>query len=209
MSTLKESNRSLIRSASLVNTSLFWYLLSAGTLNSFVLSGLATILAKSGVIAGVSLIGALALDGLLPRWIKEVVVHFRLRHATPGHRTFSVHIHQDSRISVAQLRRRIGEFPEHPEQQNKLWYRLYREQQNEPAVLSALKDYLLSRDIAVVAALFLVIGTLVILIVSGWTTAAAYFAAILTVEYLVFAHVARIQSVAPVRHVLAIESARN
>ncbi len=113
----------------------------------------------------------------------------------------------DSRIDLSRLKASIGEFPTDPVDQNTLWYRLYRKCQNEPSVVSALKDYLLGRDLAVVSLLFLVGGTIMLLGSIGFAASTGWFVVITAAEYLVFSHVARVQGVSLVTNVLAIRSA--
>ena len=162
----------------------------------------------SGVLGGASLIIALVLDSVLPRSAKEVFVNWRIRHAAPGHRAFTDYVRHDSRIDLSRLKASIGEFPTDPVDQNTLWYRLYRECQNEPSVVSALKDYLLGRDLGVVSLLFLVGGTIILLGSIGFDASTGWFAGITAAEYVIFSHIARIQGVSLVTNVLAISAAR-
>ena len=208
MNPIKPKNRPLIWAFSVINATVFWYLYSSGSLDSFLLQELETILAKSGALGGASIIIALVLDSVLPRLAKEVLVNWRFRHAAPGHRAFSHYVHKDSRIDSSRLQANAGQFPTDPVGQNTLWYQLYRDCHNEPSVVSALKDYLLARDLGVISLLFMLGGTAMLLGNIGFHPSTGWFAVITAAEYVIFSHIARIHGAALVTNVLAIISAR-
>ena len=50
------------------------------------------------------------LAALLPSNVKASLVFWRLRHALPGHRAFSIHAVNDPRIDIAVLQKNAGKF---------------------------------------------------------------------------------------------------
>ena len=80
--------------------------------------------------------------------VKQALVFWRIEDALPGCRAFSEHALKDPRIDLIALKRAVGgEFPTHPGEQNKAWYRLYQQVQDSPSIEDAHKEYLLFRDI--------------------------------------------------------------
>lgn len=87
---------------------------------------------------------------------KYRLVFMRLHHALPGHRAFTEYGPRDPRVDMTKVKRLLGnKLPQDPEEQNKLWYRLYRQVANAPAVESVHRDFLLLRDYAALSVLFI------------------------------------------------------
>lgn len=79
--------------------------------------------------------------------LKARLVFWRYRHPLPGSRAFTKLASTDNRIDLYRLQQRFGgSFPEHPDQQNKEWYRIYQRHGSNLGVESAHKEYLLFRD---------------------------------------------------------------
>lgn len=79
--------------------------------------------------------------------LKARLVFWRYRYPLPGYRAFSKLASTDHRIDAHRLQERLGgSFPEHPEQQNKEWYRIYQRHSSNLGVESSHKEYLLFRD---------------------------------------------------------------
>lgn len=96
---------------------------------------------------GVALIVATVLNGVLSADAKARLVFLRWQHALPGHRAFSVHAVRDPRIDISALDKAHGSpLPVDPAEQNRVWYRMYRSVENDPAVRQAHRDYLMLRD---------------------------------------------------------------
>jgi hypothetical protein len=100
----------------------------------------------------------LLLTNVISQLGKARLVFWRWRHPYPGSRAFSHYIYRDDRINREKLRRNIGEFPTDPQQQNSLWYQLYRRVQNDHAVLDAHRAFLLFRDISALSMLLLILS---------------------------------------------------
>jgi hypothetical protein len=93
-------------------------------------------LAQSALVRGLLFAAAgpliaLFLNDLLPSNTKASIVFWRFKDALPGHRAFSEHAEADPRIDMAALKKRIGEFPQSPRDQNSCWYRLYQKHQSK------------------------------------------------------------------------------
>ena len=78
---------------------------------------------------------------------KHRVVYFRWHHPLPGSRAFSELCAKDSRISRKDLISKYGELPSTPDEQNSLWYKIYKEKQSDEVVLNSHGRWLLFRDI--------------------------------------------------------------
>jgi hypothetical protein len=100
---------------------------------------------------------SLLLLNLLPTRVKEVLVHWRLWDVLPGHRAFSQIGPRDARVDMKSIAAARGELPVKPADQNRLWYRLYREHEGSPGVRDAHKSYLLYRELATVSFLLLLL----------------------------------------------------
>lgn len=67
----------------------------------------------------------LLLSSLLSPDAKAILVFWRFDEVLPGHRAFSVHAVNDSRIDMEALRKNVGAFPDAAREENTMWYRLY------------------------------------------------------------------------------------
>jgi hypothetical protein len=113
----------------------------------------AHVTAKNGIVAVSIPLATIIMSGLLNDINKARLVFWRWRHPLPGTRAFSELIWTDSRIDVPALKKSIGKFPRAPQEQNALWYRLYRKHKMTRSVWESHKVYLLARDMSTIAAL--------------------------------------------------------
>jgi hypothetical protein len=149
----------------------------------------------------------LLLSGLLSHGIKASLVYWRIADALPAHEAFSKHGPRDARIDLAALENNIGKFPSIPSEQNRLWFKLYKAVEAQPAVAEAQKKYLLYRDMAAISFLLLMV------VPSGLYFNGAVFSAVWTVagifalQYVIAAVAARHSGIRFVTNVLAIYSA--
>ena len=97
------------------------------------------------------------------------------RHALPGHRAFTEYASSDARIDLSKLKKVCGnKFPD-PVEQNRTWYRLYKTVEGNPAVSHVHRDFLLMRDYAGLAALFMIFfGTAALIEVPSWRASLTY-----------------------------------
>lgn len=109
--------------------------------------------AKNGVIAVSIPLVTIVLAGLLNDISKARLVFWKWRHPLPGARVFSELISTDSRIDLTALRKEIGKFPRAPQEQNALWYKIYKKHKMTRSVWESHKVYLLTRDMSAVAAI--------------------------------------------------------
>lgn len=109
--------------------------------------------AKNGIIAVSIPLITIILAGLLNDISKARLVFWKWRHPLPGTRVFSDLISTDSRIDLTALKKEIGRFPRAPQEQNALWYKLYRKHKMTRSVWESHKVYLLTRDMSTVAAI--------------------------------------------------------
>lgn len=105
--------------------------------------------------AGLALVVTSVANGLLDPVTKARLVFLRWHDALPGSRAFSKWAATDPRVDPARLKRRLGKtFPSGAAAENRAWYKLYKEVEQDPAILRTHSDFLFTRDYAALAALF-------------------------------------------------------
>lgn len=109
---------------------------------------------KDGLIAAGVPIIVIVLSGVLGDLWKARVVFWRWTNPLPGCRVFSDLLAGDPRIDAASLKQKLGKFPRAPHDQNALWFKLYRQHSSALRVLEAHRNYLLTRDMTAIAAVF-------------------------------------------------------
>lgn len=104
---------------------------------------------------GVCLIGIL--NALVEAETKAKIVFLRRSNPLPGSRAFNPEmLSKDSRIDPQRLADKHGAFPDAPQQQNSLWYRIYKTHGEDTSVVEAHKSFLFTRDYAVLCLLMMV-----------------------------------------------------
>lgn len=149
---------------------------------------------------------AVYLNDLLSSNAKASIIFWRFKDTLPGHRAFSEHVESDSRIDTAALKKKIGEFPQNPRDQNTCWYRLYQKHQSNVIISDSHKRFLLFRDSSTL--------TLLIFVIAGVATALseiplglwALIAGGLAMQFLWLSVSARNTGKRLVQNVLALES---
>ena len=106
--------------------------------------------ARSGLVA----IGYVIFSGLLGDWLKAFLVTWRPKHPLPGCRAFTEIGPSDRRVDMDAIRSKHSPLPKDPNQQNKLWYKIYKQHRDDPAVADAHGNYLLTRELAALTLLF-------------------------------------------------------
>lgn len=162
--------------------------------------------AKDGIITASIPLIAIVLSGVLSDTAKARLVFWRWRNPLPGCRAFTELLHTDPRIDVPALIVRLGELPIEPEAQNALWYRLYTQQRMDTRVWEAHKIYLLTRDMASIAAGFVMFFGVAIIVGPVSSKTAATYVAALIAQYLLIASAARNYGTRFVLNVLSKES---
>jgi hypothetical protein len=172
---LKELNRWQIWLIIAANAIVFY---GASQWDAIAVSGLrAAITGAANLLpVGLAVVVTTVANGLLSAELKARLVFLRWKQALPGHRAFSVYAKKDPRIDFVRLQRALGnKLPAEPEAENKAWYRFYLEVQNVPSVLQVHRDFLLLRDYAGLAALFLIaLGGAAFFVVATWKVFAFY-----------------------------------
>lgn len=149
---------------------------------------------------------AVFLNDLLPSNAKASIVFWRFKDALPGHRAFSEHAEADPRIDIAALKKRIGEFPQNPRDQNSCWYKLFQKHQSNIIVSDSHKRFLLFRDSSSLTLLILVIAWIASALSGVPAGLQAVVVGGLVAQFLWLAISARNSGIRLVQNVLALES---
>ncbi|GJD75396.1 hypothetical protein [Methylobacterium goesingense] len=170
-----------------------------------------------GVVAGATSLVPLSLalilttvaNGLLSDPTKTRLVFLRWKHALPGHRAFSVFAASDPRIDLDGLRKLLGkDWPTDPVAENRMWYRLFKDSENDPAVLYSHGEYLFTRDYTGFAAMCLIgLGAAAAFMIEPATTLMVYLGCLL-LQFLLVRHTAATYGERFVCTVLARKAAR-
>lgn len=151
---LKDSNRLNLFLLLLMNLVLFYGLAEGDSIAQLDWSGVLQRIHKA-----VPATAALALIGILNAQIsastKARIVFMKWDDPLPGFEAFSKHAPSDPRIDMAVLRAKLGPLPTEPKQQNALWYRLFKSIDADPAVSHVHRDFLFTRDYAVLSLMML------------------------------------------------------
>lgn len=86
---------------------------------------------------------------------KARLVFWRWKYPLPGSYAFTAVMPTDNRIDPEALLVFANPLPTNPSDQNRLWYKWYREFQDEAGIRQAHREYLFSRDWTGLAFLFL------------------------------------------------------
>lgn len=152
---------------------------------------LSSITSKQSLLVALGPIIILVVSGILSPSIKATLVYWRISHALPGHRAFSVYCKKDTRIDITALEKRIGSFPSNPCDQNRQWYKLYKDNSDKITVINSHRSYLLSRDLTGASAIATVILPLSLFLFNKNVWNAVGLFLIFTTHYFIFALVAR------------------
>ena len=76
---------------------------------------------------------------------------WKIKNRLPGCRVFSKFALEDPRIDVEILKRKVGDFPYKPIEQNKLWYTLYKQLTENEIIIGSHRDFLLTRDLCTIS----------------------------------------------------------
>jgi hypothetical protein len=157
LKSLKEQNRWQIWFIILINSAFLYGVVEA---NAIELDGIRSIFTDTSKLVpfGLAVVVATVLNGLVPANVKARLVFLRWRDALPGHRAFTRYINSDPRIDPAAVGKVVGgALPVDPVEQNRVWFRLYKTVENDPAILQVHRDFLLTRDYTGLAVLFLLL----------------------------------------------------
>ena len=148
------------------------------------------------------------LNSQLGHAAKARLVFWRWQHPLPGSFAFTNIMPTDSRIDPNSLLAFANPLPEQPDEQNRLWFKWYREFQEEASIKQVHREYLLTRDWTGLAFLFL----LLLVPLSLWQmdlTGSGILAGSLMAQYLLVRRSAKNHGERFVASVLANKSASN
>lgn len=205
---LKEQNRWQLWIIIAANTLLLYAVVQT---DAFGLDSFRSVLSdpEKLVPMGLAVVIATVLNGVLSADAKERLVFLRWKNALPGHRAFSRYAKSDPRIDLVALRKTLGaEFPVNPVEQNRVWYRIFKTVEEEPAVSQVHRDFLLLRDYTGLSVLFIIFyGAVGLYTIASAKTLVLYLLALI-IQYFVVRQAASQYGVRMVKTVLAQKAAK-
>jgi hypothetical protein len=210
--TLKEQNAWLIRAAMIGHMAAFGLIagqpLRLMRLDGPSLAGRLEALAAPGTAAlGLIVIASLILLGAInPDW-RDRLVLWRWHNPLPGCRAFTQIGPKCSHVDMDRLAGEFGPLPTNSEEQNRLFYKIYRTHRDEVGVLDAHGRYLAARDISTITALLMLVLPWLAWWSSGNEGHAIIYGLALLAVYGFCALAAQNYSLRMVQHVLALASA--
>lgn len=197
------------------NTPQLWILLSA---NNLIICGIIfpqyfkeianefdIVLIIKGLGASIAPLLLFLLNGLLSSNQKAILVFWKLKNPLPGSIAFSKLSKEDPRIDRKKLKEIHGSLPKNPQDQNRLWYKIYQKNNLDIVISESHRAFLLARDSASLSFLFIVFIGIPALVIAPWPTNIYYFSFLL-VQYLVVVIGAQNRGRRFVTNVLAVES---
>jgi len=89
--------------------------------------------------------------------LKARLVFWRWANPLPGSYAFTRHMNNDPRIDPESLKSLVDPLPTDPVEQNRLWFKWYREFQDDPGISQVHREYLLGRDWASLTVLLTIV----------------------------------------------------
>lgn len=141
--------------------------------------------------AGVAGLVILVFQDLAPPSVKSAIVFWRTRDILPGHRAFTQLAPKDPRINAVELAALLPTELMTGGQQNALWYRWFKEIENDPSITDAHRRYLALRDCTVLLALLTALSPILGFVEVQTWPGALKLAGVCGVAYLVVMIAAR------------------
>jgi hypothetical protein len=189
------------------NLCVFWTIIVIKDIN---FSKIETILSsfsfQKGTLAILLPLLTVILNGILPNNLKAILVFWKIKDPLPGSRVFTNLALKDPRIDLEKIRQKYGDLPSLPNEQNRLWYKIYKQHQSKITIVESHKDFLLTRDLASVSAIFLVCFSLSVIFLSGAIKVKFGYIVFLIFQYIILARVSKNYGERFVCNVLAEES---
>ena len=138
---------------------------------------------------------------------KARLVFWRWSDPLPGSRAFSELGFGDPRVDMTAVTAKLGgALPSDSAEQNRVWYRLYKEVQDQPAVAGVHREYLLLRDYACLAVLMLVLLPVLAVWLGLDARLAGFYVLCLLLQYLLVRRAASQAGCRFVVNVLAVSA---
>jgi hypothetical protein len=202
--TIKEQNAKMIWTFFSFNALLF-YVLAIAPIISFKDFDRQVFITGRGIWLLVLPVVLFILNGLISSEQKAIITFWRFKNPLPACRAFSFYARKDDRVDFKRLETGYSPFPATAKEQNALWYRIFKNYQEEPIVKKSHKDFLLGRDMCAIAWLFLVFGSIIgIFLISDITK--WWYLVFTLIQYLALAIVTQNHGKRFVCNVLALES---
>lgn len=145
-------------------------------------------------------------SGLVSSSQKEVITLWRIKNRLPACRAFSTLARQDNRVNIKVLKGIVSPWPKHPNDQNRMWYKLYTAIKDNPVILHSHRLYLLGREAAVLTFLFAIAAPASLIAFAGFRPVPLLCTVILAIQYILCAVAAQNYASRFVCNVLAIST---
>jgi hypothetical protein len=145
---------------------------------------------------------------VLSHKVKCTLVYWRRYGWLPGCEVFTKYSPADPRIDMDALQRNVGTLPTDPNTQNAVWYRLYKQVEDQPEISDAQRNFLMYRDMAVLSLPFIPLAPLFLHLAEVSERAQWLAAGLFLLQYIQTAVSARHSGIRFVTNVLALHSAR-
>jgi hypothetical protein len=201
---LKDKNRPMLALVVLANIALYLTILNKG----FAIDGWIETLTSIQKTAPVLLISILTgvINAQIDHVNKARIVFWTWSHPLPASRAFSHYATTDSRIDAGALKKHQNPLPTEPDQQNALWFKWYREFQEEAGVKQVHREYLFTRDWAGIVFLMIFgLGALALWQMASIKVASIYVG-ILVGQYLLVRRAAKNHGIRFVASILAYKA---
>jgi hypothetical protein len=203
---LKAKNASMLWAFFLFNAVVFLSVFFASNVDA-ILHDFKTMLSfrASGIL--IAPLVLFLINGILSSEQKAVLVFWRIKNVLPGSRAFSKHGKSDPRVNMQRLNTLHGPLPSAANDQNSLWFKLYRSNSSEASVIKSHKDFLLARDMVSITFLYIIFTAIPMLFI-GDAPYTYYYLGALLLEYVFIVRVAQNHGKRFVTNVLALESVK-
>jgi hypothetical protein len=171
-----------------------------------VIEKLKTLVVPGSLSLAIIVLAKLVILGLVPARFRDRLIHWRWRHPLPGSRAFTKFGLIDARVDMAGLEQRYGPLPIEPGEQDRLFYKIYRDYSDDVGVLDAHKSYLAARDMGIINLILFLLLPGIALWATGDPQRVAIYAAILLAFHLTMAIAAQVYGGRLVENVLAAAS---
>lgn len=147
--------------------------------------------AKKGIFITTSPLISFVLSGFISSDLKANIVFWKMKNPLPGSRAFTEIGPNDPRVDAAVLKKKLKTIPSEPEDQNRVWYKIYKKVQGKKSVDLSHKNFLLARELAAISFLFLIFTPWSIVFLSKVKELSALYFLIMLLQYFVLCIVAQ------------------